>query len=91
MSALELNENTPIPAKLLWSMLVVAVGGAVWLTTMFVRQQVAATRLEELGARVEVLDSDRLKKRDEFTELLHRIDNRLSRIEGKLNVHQNTK
>lgn len=84
----EINEDTKLPARMVWSALGVVVGGTIWLTTMFVHQQATASRVQSIESTIERIDTDRLKKREEFTDFLHRIDNRLSRIEGKLNIHK---
>lgn len=91
MENVGINENTTISAKILWTAIGTVVGATIWLTSLFIHQQVTTSRVEALDQRLEVIDRDRLKKREDITEIMHRIDNRLARIEGKLNIQDNTK
>ena len=67
----KITENTLIPV----SLIVILLGGVVWLTIMYAQGNANAKAIEQLSQR-----------QDEYTKTVLTIDTRLSHIEGALGV-----
>lgn len=67
------TEGTFIPV----SLVIVFMGGVVWLTTLYAKAEATALALQKLE-----------QKQEQYNQNLEHIIRKLSRIEGKLGIHE---
>ena len=72
----KITENTLIPV----SLVILLLGGIVWLTSIYAQASQAAEAVKALTF-----------KQEDYNRLIENIDRRLSRIEGKLGVRSEEK
>lgn len=67
----KITEETVVPLGLV----IAAVGGVIWLTTILTNSEANTGEIKDLKER-----------QDRYLELVQKIDQRLSRIEGKMGI-----
>lgn len=78
MSRSVLSENTLVPLGAAIALIAVVVGGVVWLTSLSNEVQAQTERLKEIR-----------QDQSNYMEVIQRIDQRLSRIEGAVGTREN--
>lgn len=86
MKLIEFGETTKIKLPLPWAISIIGclVTAGSWLTILSVEQATAKVNQAELKAEVNDIQIDRIHQREKLYDLMYKMDQRLSRIEGKL-------
>lgn len=80
----EITEDTKLPAKVVWSVLVTAIIGTTGLTTMFVKQDIAGARISALETNLDAVEKERKVNREKYIAQMTRVELSLERIEARL-------
>lgn len=82
-----IDENTKIPMRLVWALVVTVGSGAFWITSMYIN--IASAQADVKQLRNDIIDNvtEDTKRDQRYIEVLHRIDKRLERIEDHMGIH----
>lgn len=78
--ATKIDSQTLLPLSLVSSLIVALIGGILWLSNVYATANTTMEKVKTMEAR-----------QDKSKDALDRIDRRLSRIEGKLNIQVESK
>jgi hypothetical protein len=84
------NEETrvKVPVKLLWSVGALITGVVIWMTTFYVQQVNAIATIEEVRTHVEVIEKDRIQRREEVMEKLSDLKSDMNLVKEKLGIRE---
>ncbi len=85
MKSVTIDDNTKIPARLVYSIACFVVAGAVWLTTIFIQQQSARADITELKAAFDDSQKDQSKRREKLSDDMNDVKLQMNDMKGQLN------
>ena len=86
MRDVEINENTKLPARVVWGTMSVVIGGVVWLTTAFIHLSLAQADIAAIRVDLSKVEAERGRQRDEYAKAIYEIKSDLRLIKEKLKI-----
>lgn len=86
MGDIEINENTKLPARVVWAFLSLVVGGVIYLTTAFVHLSMAQADIAVIRVDFAKVEAERALQRDDYSRSIYEIKSDLRLIKEKLKI-----